>query len=417
MHYTKKIVAAAMTFASAYAFGAGFQVLEQGASNMGTAMAGATVNANNDASAAYLNPAAVSFIEMEVGKTMVSTGLSAVLPTLGMSAPDGNEYDCAQNSFVPNLFIVHRFTEDLYASVSVTAPYGLESKYEPDWLGKNHGVHSFMLTIDINPSIAYKVNDWLTIGGGVSAQYAYCKLTNAYGLLNGDVFDFRAHGWGVGGNIGFTVEYMEGGRFGFEWRSAVTQDVDGTGRTHGLPAYIPSTSGIDASVTLPHTFTMGVYQRLPGYFDNFAVMADYSYTMWSSFDSLDINWHNWIGNRPTTFETPENWKDTSRVSFGVHYYPEEIKDLTLRFGVCYDESPVKGSQYRTVRIPCSDRVWFSTGFGYKLAENIKLDMAYAYIMTVGNSEIAPHQYDISATQNAEYYGHIHVISAQMTFTF
>ena len=102
----KKAIFAASVLAATTAFGAGFQVLEQGASNMGTSMAGATVNASNDASAAYLNPAAVSFIDMEVGQTMGSTGLSAVLPTLGMSK-DGKDYDRARNSFVPNIL---RFT-------------------------------------------------------------------------------------------------------------------------------------------------------------------------------------------------------------------------------------------------------------------------------------------------------------------
>ena len=139
----KKAIFAASVLAATTAFGAGFQVLEQGASNMGTSMAGATVNASNDASAAYLNPAAVSFIDMEVGQTMVSTGLSAVLPTLGMSK-DGKNYDCARNSFVPNIFTVHKFTEELFGSISVTAPFGLESQYDSNWIGRQHGVHSYI---------------------------------------------------------------------------------------------------------------------------------------------------------------------------------------------------------------------------------------------------------------------------------
>ncbi len=403
----KKAIFAASVLAATTAFGAGFQVLEQGASNMGTSMAGATVNASNDASAAYLNPAAVSFIDMEVGQTMVSTGLSAVLPTLGMSK-DGKNYDCARNSFVPNIFTVHKFTEELFGSISVTAPFGLESQYDSNWIGRQHGVHSYMLTIDINPSVAYKVNDWLTIGGGVSAQYAYCKLTQGIAAVPfGEAIALNASGWGVGGNIGFTVEYAEGGRFGFQWRSEVCQDVDGTFRLMDVDR-----GDITASVSLPQTFTVGVYQRLFGDLENFAVMADYSYTAWSCFENLDI-----YQGSSLISHTAENWKDTSRVSVGLHYYPEEIEDLTLRFGVCYDESPVKGAQYRTVRIPCSDRIWFSTGFGYDLAENIKLDMAYVYIMTIGNSEIAPSQYGGSAGDSAHYYGHIHVISAQLSFLF
>ena len=400
MQLTKTYITAAAVLAGTCAFGAGFQVLEQGASNMGTAMAGAVTNANNDATAAFLNSSAVTFIDMDAGKTMTTVGMAAVVPTLGLADGDTNN-DCARNSFVPNVFMVHKFTDELFASVSVTAPFGLESEYETDWIGRAQGIHSFLFTTDVNPSVAYKVTDWLSIGGGISAQYAYCKLTS--GLPQYGELALNGSGWGVGGNVGFTVEYMEGGRFAFQWRSVVQQDLDGTVRVYGT-----ANGDISASVEMPQSFTFGVYQRLPGYFDNFAVMADYSFTGWSSFESLDIK-----GAINTS--TPENWKDTSRVSAGIHYYPEQIKDLTLRLGVCYDESPVRNAEYRTVRIPCSDRLWFATGFGYKIAENIKIDMSYAYIMTIGNSDIVPAQY--GGTEMAHYYGHIHVISAQVSFVF
>ena len=78
---TSLATAAVLAFASG-AFAAGYQIVEQGASNMGTAMAGATVNANNDASAAFWNPSATSFMGLDVGKTRMDSVLSIVVPTL-----------------------------------------------------------------------------------------------------------------------------------------------------------------------------------------------------------------------------------------------------------------------------------------------------------------------------------------------
>lgn len=402
MQLIKTAITTAILATGVSAFGAGFQVQEQGASNMGTAMAGAVSNANNDASAAFLNPAAVKYIDMEAGKTMVTAAISAVIPTLGLST-DGKEYDCAVNAFVPNIFTVHKFTDDIFASLSVTAPFGLECEYDSNWIGRQMAIQSVLLTTDINPSLTYKVNDWFAFGGGISAQYAYCKLTNGVpGYPIGDAA-LSGNGWGVGGNVGFTVDYMEGGRFSFAWRSAVQQDLEGTLRVFGASA-----GSISASVEMPQSFTFGVYQRLPGYFDNFAVMADYSYTAWSSFDRLTIT-------GATSQTTIENWKDTSRVSGGLHYYPEQFKDLTLRIGFAYDESPIDCAEYRTARIPCSDRLWYTAGFGYQIAENIKIDMSYAYIMTIGNSDSVPSQF--GGTQEGHYYGHIHVLSAQVSFVF
>ncbi|MBE6412479.1 MAG: hypothetical protein E7036_08010 [Opitutales bacterium] len=407
MKLAKTVITASALMFGVVAFGAGFQVQEQGASNMGTSMAGAVTNANNDASAAFNNASAFAFSDLEAGKSIASIGMSLVIPTLGLNKDDGTNYPCAVKSFVPNFFFGHKFTEDLSAMLSITAPFGLESDYEDNFIpvGGTQGMNSYLLTMDVNPTLVYKVNDWFSINGGISAQYAYCKLTSEIpmGPMGMNEMKLSGQGWGVGGNIGFTVQYMEGGRFGFHWRSAVQQDLSGTARYAGNEL-----GDIDASVKMPDTFTFGVYQRLPGWFDNFAVMADYTYTRWSTFQELPVS-------GAVNMVCPENWKDTSRVSLGVHYYPEDFKKLILRAGVAFDESPVRDAINRTVRIPCSDRVWYSFGFGYQLADNISLDMSYVYIMTVGNS-------DINRTENGMhvegwYYGHIHVISAQLNFTF
>ena len=395
----KLSLTAAAAALSALSYGAGFQVLEQGAANMGTAMAGAVVNANNDASAAFENISTAAFMPLEEGETSVSASISMVYPTLGLTSDSGGDYDCAVDAYVPNFFLVHKFTDDISAGFSVTAPFGLESKYDSDWIGKAQSIHSFLLTTDINPSVSYKITDWLSIGLGVSAQYAYCKLTQFYTLAGAEL-DLRGHSWGVGGNAGFTVQYAEDGRFGFQWRSAVEQNLDGNARLGGSVI-----KDIKASVSMPDTFIFGAYQRLRGDFKSFAVMADYSYTRWSLFEELNVQG---IGT------SPEQWKDTSRVSAGMHYYPEMIKDLTVRFGACYDESPVTSAEMRTVRIPCSDRIWFAGGLGYTW-EDITFDVSYAYIFTIGNSDINRTEYGTTVT--GEYYGHIHVISMQVGFKF
>lgn len=82
MKNIKNLLAVSSLVAANFAFAAGYQIVEQGAANMGNAMAGATANANNDASAAFWNPSAACFMPLEVGKTRVDSVLSLVLPTL-----------------------------------------------------------------------------------------------------------------------------------------------------------------------------------------------------------------------------------------------------------------------------------------------------------------------------------------------
>lgn len=412
MKNLKNLLAASSFAAANLAFAAGYQIVEQGAANMGNAMAGATANANNDASAAFWNPSAACFMPLEVGKTRVDSVLSLVLPTLCVndrgSSPSAfmgpsSEGSCGTNEFVPNFYVVHRFSEDLFGTFSLTAPYGLESKYNNDWFGRMQGTRSYLYTTDINPSIAYKVNDWFSIGGGVSAQFAYCTLASytPYGNL-----DYTGQSWSIGGNIGFSIQYAEDGRFGFSWRSQVSHNLTGGEHLNDVLR-----SNISADMYMPDTFTVGIYQRLRGAFREFAVMAEYAYTRWSVFEDVTIK-----GSTAGTVTIPENWEDSSRVALGFHYYPEEIENLTIRIGAAYDESPVNGAKNRTSRIPCSDRIWASCGVGYKIG-NVYFDLAYSYIFVLDSSMDRTESLPLPTTLRGDYYAHIHVISAQIGIEF
>lgn len=80
--------------------------------------------------------------------------------------------------------------------------------------------------------------------------------------------------------------------------------------------------GVD--LDLPHTFTVGWYQRLRGDLKRIALMADYSYTLWSSFDMLSIEGSGTPGVK-------EDWRNTSRVAFGVPYLSVRFRQYGFAF--------------------------------------------------------------------------------------
>lgn len=398
------------TFAfCASTYGAGYQIIEQGAANMGTAMAGSTANANNDTSCAFWNPSAAAFISLEEGETRVDNTVSVVMPTLvfedagsysALGGPVKNNGVCSSNNVLPNFSMVHKFTDDILGTFSFTAPYGLESNYESDWVGRAYARRSYLFTMDFNPSIVYKVTDWFSISGGVSAQYAYCTLTSN---LMGNEIDFTGENWSVGGNVGFTIQYAEDGRFGFNWRSAVDYTLEGHAHANDM-----TLAAITADMHMPNTFTMGIYQRLRGDFKEFAVMAEYAYNMWSCFESLEIKGY-------PVDPVEMDWKDTSRVAIGFHYYPKYFEDkMTIRIGSSFDESPVRSPTAKTARIPCCDRVWLSGGIGYDF-DICTVDLSYTYIFLVGNDEI--NRKETGGLIKGNYWGHIHVVSVQVGFKF
>ena len=397
--------------------------MEQGTGNIGSALAGATTNANGDASAAFWNPSAVFFSGFEVGDVLVDSAINFIVPNfdfddmgstdLGMQ--QGNMTNVPNNGgnggklgVVPNFFVVYRATEDVSFTFSVTSTYGLTTEYDDNWFGRFHGISSDLKTIDINPSLAYKVNDWFSVFGGVSAQFIHAELTQAYALAfpNFAMTRLTAQSWGIGGNAGFTIKYADEGRIGFSWRSEVAQNISGNMRVNGdvvAPAY--------ADINLPQTFNVGIYQRLPGKYNRFALMADYAYTLWSSFDELCIK------NEQTgavISNTQESWSNVSRISVGLHYYPEFNENFVFRIGSAWDQSPIKSKEHRTVRIPCTDRIWFACGIGYKY-QALSIDVGYMYIWFYDNPMIE--NTGPTGTIRGEFHGRASVISAQISLKF
>lgn len=364
-------------------------------------------------------------MDLRPGDTVMDSGMNFVVPSfsfsgkgyaMGQEVSGSDGGNAGVTSYVPNFYLVHQFTENLLGTFAVTSPYGLETDYENDWVGRYQALNSDLVTVDINPSIAYKVTDWLTIGGGVSLQYLHAELTQATPIAPGRdaTVSLRGQSWGVGGNVGFTIKYAEGGRLGFNWRSEVSQDIKGNQHLEmGMTDIIMNP--IDTNIVLPQTFNVGIYQRLWGALDRFAVMADYSFTCWNSFNELDIK-NSDTGQTVGGEAVHENWKNVSRVSVGLHYYPEFDENLVLRIGATWDESPVVGPKNRTARIPCADRAWLAGGLGYSY-KNMTFNISYMYIFFYNDSGI-DHTTSNGAYQTiGKYTGHAQVVSIQAGISF
>lgn len=401
-------------------FASGFQTLEQGASNLGTATAGATVNANGDATAAFWNPSAGFASGLKIGETKVDVGVDIILSKFDFNATSvrsafpqingktGKSGDAGCVSAVPNLYMLHRLSEDFMLSFSLSAPYALETDYDSNWLGRQTALNSNLTTFDFNPSLAYRINEYITINGGISAQWLHANLTSMPDLVH--EYAITGQSFGVGGNAGFTINYAKDGRIGFQWRSEVSHDIAGNYHYQGQMGRI----GCD--LNLPHSFTVGWYQRLRGDLKKFAVMADYSYTLWSSFDRLYI-YSKEGGSNPSDQE--EAWRNTSRIAAGIHFFPLDNDDLVIRLGSAWDQTPITDPEHRYSRIPCTDRIWFSGGVGYKYG-NFNIDLAYTFIYFYQQPEMND-AFKLGGTTVTDidgyFSGRAHVIALQVGYKF
>jgi long-chain fatty acid transport protein len=166
------------------AFGAGFQLRENSAVALGSAFAGAAALAE-DPSIIANNPAGMT----NLSGNQVSGDLSIVIPSAVFSGTGfnaahqllggGNGGDAGSGQLVPALYGMYDASSDLKFGLAVTTPFGLETHYNNDWVGRYQAIKSELEIININPNIAYRITDWLSVGAGPAIQHASAELTNA----------------------------------------------------------------------------------------------------------------------------------------------------------------------------------------------------------------------------------------------
>jgi long-chain fatty acid transport protein len=386
-------------FVVSSAHAAGFALIEQSASGMGNAFAGGAAAAE-DASTVYFNPAGMTYIQ----GTQVVGAIHLIKPraefTNNGSTPlgGGNGGDAGDIAYVPNFYFVTDMSPNVKFGIGINSPFGLKTQYDPTWIGRFQAIKSSVETFNINPSVAYKVNDQLSVGMGISAMWIQAELSSktatGEAVIKGDDID-------LGYNFGAVFQATEDTRFGVAYRSKLNERLEGTA-TGVAPVSLP----VVAKITLPDNFSASVFSKIN---DQFDLMADATWTHWSRFRELNIS----TPGGTAISLNPENWHNTMRYSIGANYHVND--DLKIRAGLAYDEEAID-DQFRTARIPGNDRKWLSVGASYQLTPSGKVDVGYAHLF-ISDATINHTQPPAPGTLKGSFSGDVNMLSVQYTHNF
>lgn len=403
---------------------AGFALSEQSGSGLGNAYAGAAAVAE-DASTIYFNPAGMTYIE---GRQLVgalhtiktSGDFNNQGSVAGGGRPLGGEGgDFGGWAFLPNFYYKQDLTEQLKFGIGVGTPFGLKTEYDRNWLGRFQAVKSELKTMNINPSLAWKVNDQWSLGFGISAMWAQAELTSAVNLGASESF-IRNKGkdWGFGYNLGAIYQVTPATRIGVAYRSKVEQHLKGDASSpftgfNAVPGQTFNTN-ITADLTLPETFSVSSFSQLD---DRWDLLADVTWTRWTQFKTLSIMRDN--GSNTPVGTTQEHWNNTLRYSVGLNYrYTDTLK---LRTGIAYDDEAID-SDHRTARIPGNDRIWLSFGASWQYSPETKFDIGYTHLF-IKDARISDDQRPPLAPVPGrglvagKYEGSADILSVQLTHQF
>jgi long-chain fatty acid transport protein len=392
---------------------AGFQINELSASLQGNANAGAAA-ANNDVSAMFVNPATLGTLK----RNQVYMGGSEILPNIKMSNASAvhsvnvpgtppsnitanvNGNDSQKNitspAFIPSAYLGWRLNDKLTAGLSMVVPYGLTTKYDSDSVLRFAALKSAVTTLNLQPAIAYQINQRLTLGAGLQFQYLSATFSNFNGPYTGDpdvdeltaannATYLKANGWGYGYTLGGLFNPDEKTRIGLGYRSQISTQLSGNGQQFTSPDGIvpaPSTvflfnaqTSVNGAIKTPAVLSMGVERDIA----DWTLKATAQINFWHTFHQLTINMPQAFATT-STIET--KWHNSLFTAVGADYRASD--KWIVRGGLAYDQTP-SNNDYRDARIPDSDRYWLNLGTSYNATKNITIDGAYSHIFAANQS--------------------------------
>jgi long-chain fatty acid transport protein len=442
--YIPRILLGILLTISSAAQAAGFALTEQSGGSIGNAFAGAGSVAE-DASTILSNPAGLSRVN---GSQLVVAGYaikssinfnntdSRTLIGAGVGDPllsGGSGGDAGDWALVPNVYLATDINDRIKIGLGINSPFGLKTEYDSRWAGRYDAIRSDLKTININPAMAYQVNNRLSFGFGINAQYISAELSNAadfgsicamagvatcadHQVRDGSL-ELKGNDLSWGYNLGLLLEPVQGTRLGFAYRSRVGHHLKGDAKFSNVPIELTglpdlANGSIKADITLPENALISILHQFN---DRWNIMGDVIWTRWSQFKELSVE----RSSGALIGITQEHWHNTRRYALGATYkYNDEWK---LRFGVAYDESPVSDA-YLTPRIPDQSRWILGLGANFRVSTADSLDIGYLHIFMKDaslnlNNPVLPTQPGVSRSLVGDYDSDVDVLSMQYTHTF
>lgn len=387
-----------LMLACSLAFAGGYQINEHGARAMG--MGGAFVARASDGSAMYFNAAGLGFqkgINVLVGTTLIFPSTTFTGPS-----PLTTETEMVSQVFYPsNLYASYAVNEKWVVGLGVYNPFGLGTEWPADWptttnkSGSRRTVKTDLQTFYINPTVAFKVNDKLSVGAGVSYVLANAKISYRVGTFSSlapptpatkdGTVGLEGDGSGISFNVGVIYKPMEKLSLGASYRSLVDIEFSGPATFTDMQALQSFFPGGDGTVTLPMPSNLQIgaaYDVSP----KLTVEADFQYVDWASYDELAITIPTGpaapaaLGGQPLQKSgkpTVKKWHEGWLMRLGGEY---KLNDkLDLRAGFIYDYSPQPTWNVEPM-LPDANKTDVSIGASYKVNEKISIDASYMLVL-------------------------------------
>ena len=396
---------------------AGYQLNEFSATGLGRSFAGIGV-VGDDFSALAYNPAGMTAQK----RSGVQLGLAAT----EIAAKAKSKYGTDKMDYfvpLPSLMGQYNYNNKWFFGAGIYVPYGLSTKYKHDShvaQNKGQGVRkSYLEVIDFNLSAAYRFKMGLSLGASAILRWIEGQLTSNINAAHGYKIgynDYRVNGWTKAFQIGAMYEFNENSRIGLSYRFKSTQSPRGKQYLYfngieGLQDFYRLQTMSDPE--LPASWILSGYHK---WNDKWATEATAKYIQWHRFYVFPGQGYNvppelrYGLGMDGNYDVDYRWKDSWTFSLGQEYYANE--NWTFRAGTAWDQAPTANNNFRSNRIPDSDRIWLSAGASYTNG-NHQVDLGYAFLFMMHGRVRNNPEGDL----DAKYHNHSNMFAIQYQYKF
>lgn len=411
-----------------------FRIIDQSAS--ATAQGGAFAAQSDDASALHYNPAGMTQlrgVQFSIGTNLIG-GDTTFTDSTGMDTT--GDFNGSIADPPPSNFYLTANLEDLglqelaglTVGIGVTSPFGILIDYPENSNVAQLSSFAALPLIDIKPTLAFKVDEYISLGVGLDINTFASFLGEGQaelkriagpefgipppggvgflGITPGSSLEINGTDTALGFNLSLLVTPWRNPdekprlNLALVYRSSTTLELDGDLLVNGQRFADARTK-----VHLPTILTGGVaIWPIRDKDREWKMEVDVDYADWTSFTDLDVELSN-ISIPPSlitqfTFPQPRDWNDTFVVMVGTEskwLHPRSLPDweVAARAGYVYSETPVPESTFEPT-VPDSDSHSISVGMGFLCGEQgaffgflpcgilsakaIGLDLAYQLVL-------------------------------------
>ncbi len=378
------LVSLSLLFPATRAHAEGFAIMENSARGMG--LAGGLIARGGDPSTLAYNPAAMTLLD----GTQMQANLAVSQFYWGVDTRDfkgndtGNYHSAHQTWPIPSFYITHQINDKFWFALASYTRFGLGVKYPNNWPGGYNLQSVQLITNSLNPSVAYKFNDHLSLAVGVEMMTASMQMRKNLSqmpLYGNDAFgdlNLNGHGVSFGGNVALHLRLNDQWSMGLTYRAPMSLKVSGKTRyDNQLGKMVPpgnqlsilQNSRLRGTLHLPDSIGFGIaYKPM----ENLSFEADAVYTLWSRFRDFNIHMKD-----PVNYDqnTDRHWRNSWTLGISAEYKP--VNWMALRLGFMYETSPMNlgNADYM---VPSNGRNYYTAGVGF-FYKNWTIDLAYMYI--------------------------------------